>query len=148
RELVEAHEQQAATSEILRVISCSPTDIQPVLDAVAESAARLCEALDVSIFRVEGSRVRLAIHRGPLDSAEVGSYTIAIDPGSVNGQTVLERRTVHVTDLQVETGRYPAGSARARQLGWHTTLTAPLLRDDTAIGVIVLRRAEIRPFTD
>ncbi|HEY2996109.1 MAG TPA: GAF domain-containing protein [Methylomirabilota bacterium] len=146
--LIEALDQQTATADILKVISGSPTDIEPVLESVVESAARLCEALDVSIFRVEGSRMRLAIHRGPLDAAEVGSYTIAIDPGSVNGRAVLERRTVHVTDLQAETDLYPAGSARARQLGWHTILTAPLLREDTAIGVIVLRRAEIRPFAD
>src|SRR5262245_34997726 len=146
--LHEALEQQAATAEILRVISSSPTDIEPVLASVVESAARLCQATDVSIFRVEGARMRLVIHRGPLDAAEVGRHTIPVDRGSVNGEAVLECRTVHVTDLKAETDRYPAGSAQARRLGWHTTLSAPLLREKIAIGVIVLRRAEIRPFTD
>src|SRR5262249_23297083 len=99
-------------------------------------------------FRVEGARMRLVIHRGPLDAAKVGTHTIPIDRRSVNGEAVLQRRTVHVRDLKAETDRYPAGSARARQLGWHTTLSAPLLRENISIGVLVLRRAEIRPFSN
>src|SRR5262245_52317556 len=148
KRLAEALEQQTTTAGILKVISRLPTDIEPVLESVAVSAARLCQAADVSIFRVEGARMRLVIHRGPLDAAEVGKHTIPIAPGSVNGEAVLERRTVHVTDLQAETDRYPAGSAQARQLGWHTMLSVPLLHENIARGVIVLRRAEIRPFTD
>ena len=67
----EALEQQTATSEILRVISSSPTETQPVLDAVAESAARLCEAYDVSIFRVDGDVLRLAAHHGPIPATSL-----------------------------------------------------------------------------
>ena len=129
--LTEALDQQTATADILKVISRSPTDIEPVLESVVESAARLCEALDVSIFRVEGSRMRLAIHRGPLDAAEVGSYTIAIDPGSVNGRE-----------------EFPEGSAFARDLAYRTILPVPLLREGEPIGMIALRRTEVSPFTD
>src|SRR5262245_6021037 len=84
RALVEALEQQTATADILKVISRSPTDIEPVFESVVESAAHLCQATDVSIFRVEGARMRLVIHRGPLDAAEVGKHTIPIDRDSVN----------------------------------------------------------------
>jgi GAF domain-containing protein len=146
-ETKEALEQQTATAEILRVISSSPTDIQPVLDAVAESAARLCDSFDVSIFRVDDEMLRLATHRGPIAPGD-GQATIPLSREAVNGRAVIERRAIQVADLAAETEEYPVGSARARGGGWRTHLSVPLLREGAAMGVIVLRRAEVRPFSD
>ena len=87
RELAEAREQQAATAEILRVISSLPTDVQPVFDTIARSAARLCEALDVMVLRVDGDVLRLVAHYGPMPAGEV-----ALHLGTVGGRTVIERR--------------------------------------------------------
>src|SRR5262249_43353872 len=95
-ELKESLEQQTATSEILGVIASSPTNIQPVLDAVAESAARLCEANDCMIRLVEGNRHRLVASCGLISLPD--EY-IPIDRNRPTGRAVIERQTVHVNDL-------------------------------------------------
>src|SRR5262245_27052920 len=149
RQLAEALEQQTATSEILRVISNSSTDVQPALDAVAESVARLCDALDGSIFRVDGDMVRLVAHKGPIPKAGLKTPPdIPLVRGTVMGRAIIERRTIQVADLQAETQEFPEGSVRARDIGWHAQLSGPLLREGTAIGAIAVRRMEIRAFTD
>jgi hypothetical protein len=105
QELAESRQQQAATGEILGIISRSPTDLQTVLDAVAGSAARLCEAIDASIFRVDGDRLRLIAHHGPIP--HVGEFTVPVARDNVNGRTVLDQRIVHVADVQAETAEFP-----------------------------------------
>jgi signal transduction histidine kinase len=144
RELAEAREEQAATAEILRVISSSPVDPQRVFAEIAASAARLCDAYDAVIRQVDGEVLRLVAHHGPIPMTDTLPLTRAI-PG---GRAVLDRQTIHLADMQVETGDYPGGSDTARRLGVHTILAVPLIRGGEAIGVIVIRRAEVRSFTD
>jgi signal transduction histidine kinase len=148
RELTESLEQQTATAEILRVISSSPTNVQPVLNAVAESAARLCEVDDVAINLIDGERIRMVAHVGPMPIGPIGEFTIALGPGTVGGRSLLARRPVHVADLMSAEVEFPDGAALARRYGNRSTLAVPLLREGQGTGFILLRRADIRPFSD
>src|SRR5262245_57550908 len=148
RELTEAREQQAATAEILRVISSSPMDLQDVFAEIAASAARLCDAFDAAIFQVDGSSLRLVAHHGHIPfPGPIGQHKIPLVRGHLNSRTVIERRTNHVADMQAEAEEYPHSRELALRLGWRTGLSVPLLRAGEAIGVILLRRREMRPFT-
>jgi signal transduction histidine kinase/putative methionine-R-sulfoxide reductase with GAF domain len=151
RALTQAHaqvseslEQQTATGEILRVISSSPTEVQPVFDAVAESAARLCESFDSAIWRRDGDRLLVVAHHGPIRETR----QLPLVRGTAAGRTVLDRNAVHVADMQTKTDDFPEGSENARRMGFRTALCVPLMREGGAIGVIALRRTEARLFTD
>jgi two-component system, NtrC family, sensor kinase len=148
RELSEAQEQQSATSEILRVISSSPTDLQPIFDAVVVSAARLCEATDASLHRVEGEMMRHVAGYGAVTSLGPGESR-PITRGSGSGRAVITGRTVHVHDIVAE-GReeYPDVWHAVERHGIRTFLAVPLLREGNAIGAIVIRRTEVRPFSE
>ena len=92
-------------------------------------------------------RCAIVVHKGPIPSASVGQ-TRPLVRETPTGRAVLDRRTIHVADAQAEIDEYPEGSARSQRLGYRTILAAPLLHLDTPIGAIVVRRMEVRPFTD
>src|SRR5262249_47151798 len=146
--LVEAMKQQTATSEVLRIISNSPTEIQPVLDAVAENAARLCDANNAVIFRLEGNSLRLVASYGKIPATSHAREPVPANRDTVIGRATCDRRTIHVYDLAAQDSEYPVGSRDAKREGHRTTLATPLLRQGTPIGVILIRRWEVRPFND
>src|SRR5262249_24258400 len=148
-ELQERLEQHTATSEILRVIASSPTDIQPVLSTLAESAARLCESIDAVILRVNGSYLQRVAQYGSIPTFPAFDIPLLISRGWPTGRSVIDRRTIHIADVlaEVET-EFPDAKSLQQAQGTRTILIAPLLREGVAIGAIVLRRQEVRPFTD
>jgi signal transduction histidine kinase len=148
-ELRESLQQQTATADVLKVISRSALDLQKVLDALVESAARLCNAYDAAIFQVFGDSLRLVAQYGQMPtSGPVGQVTFPLGRGRVVGRAVIERRTIHVADALAEADEYPESRKHALRLGYRTLLAVPLLHAGEAIGVIVIRRAEVHPFTE
>jgi HAMP domain-containing protein len=144
-ELTEALEQQTATSDILRVISSSPSDLKPVMDAVAESAARLCEA-DAVVCQRDGDFFTRVAKFGPTPSRPLGERT-RLTRGSALGRAMMDGTTVEVPDLQTAREEYPDGFKQVGEFGIRTMLVIPLIREGTALGAILVRRLEVRPFT-
>jgi signal transduction histidine kinase len=139
-EITESLEQQTATSDILKVISSSPTNIQPVLNAVAESAARLCAAEDCVIRLLEGDTHSPVAHHGRIG---LGNSAVALSRDTVVSRALRERRTVQVQNADIE---FPDAIYKA--LGVRTILALPLVRNEEPIGAIVLRRVENDAFTE
>jgi signal transduction histidine kinase/HAMP domain-containing protein len=141
----EALDQQTAIGEILRVISASPTDVQPVLDAVAERALKLCDAAQSVIALVEGPNIRFVSGFG--STANAVGETVPLSRGLVIGRAILERTLVQVTDLAAEPeGEYPEGREMQRRIGHRATIAVPLMREGHAIGAIALWRMEPKAF--
>ncbi len=146
-ETKESLEQQTAISEILRVISSSPGDVQPVLQAVAERAARICEAKFADIILVDGPALRVAAAIGDLGRPQ-SSETVPLDRTTVMGRSIVDRTAVHIADLLASGEEFPLGRKLAIEYGHRTILAVPLLRDAKALGTMLLRRTEVRPFDE
>jgi transcriptional regulator with GAF, ATPase, and Fis domain len=140
--LNETLEQQSATTEVLRVIASSPTEIQSVLDAITTTAARLLDVADAYIMRVEGQLLRAVSMHGPSPQWSIGT-TRAINRNWVTGRAVVDRKPVRVRDLQAARSEFPEGAAYAKQYGHRTTLATPLLREGKPIGAFLIRRNEV-----
>ena len=143
-ELRESLQQQTATADVLKVISRSTFDLQTVLDTLVESSSRLCDAYDSIILLRNGDTLNLAAHYGQIP---VDFRNWAITTSWVSGRAFLDREPVHIPDLAAAE-EFPDGRNMALRLGFRTTLSVPLLREDESIGVITIRRSEVKPFTE
>ncbi|TMH70430.1 MAG: GAF domain-containing protein [Betaproteobacteria bacterium] len=138
--------QQTAISEVLRVISSSPSDVKPVLDAVADRAIRLCDAKAATIYVLEGNVLRRTAFQGPPEL--LGGETLPYTPESLTGRTIAEGKAIHVPDIEHEQAAYPRSWQAAQRLGNHSMLSVPLMREGKPFGTMFLRRAEVRPFSE
>jgi signal transduction histidine kinase/putative methionine-R-sulfoxide reductase with GAF domain len=154
RELGEALDRQTATSEVLRVISSSPGDLEPVFDAILANATRLCESKFASLLLSEGDQFRrVGLHNAPPALAEHWRRTPMRRPrpGTAFGRAVLTKQVVQVDDIKT-TPAYlegdPFAVAGADLGSYRTVVAVPMLKETMLIGVIMVYRQEVRPFTD
>jgi two-component system, NtrC family, sensor kinase len=146
-DLTESLEQQTATSEVLKVISNSVSDLQAVFDTMAENAVRLCEAERGYIFRFDGKLLRAVAtyNVGPENWEWVSQNPIAPGRQTVSARAALERRTVQVADIQTD----PEYTYVVRDVEpIHSVLSVPIVKGDELVGTITIYRLEVRPFTD
>jgi GAF domain-containing protein len=151
-ELRESLEQQTATSEVLRVISSSPGELEPVFQAMLENAVRICEAKFGILFRFEGDVVRpAAMVRVSPEFAEFVRHGVQPSPMTAVGRVASSKKAVHIIDLQAYSGyreRDPMLVAGVELAGIRSLIAVPMLKEDAVIGVIGVYRQEVRPFSD
>jgi signal transduction histidine kinase len=148
RDLTEALEQQTATSEILRVISRTQTDVQPVFETIVRSVLSLCDAAYSGVYLVEGNVVRLAATAGlsaEQSAAFERGFPRKLGTDTVSGRAALECRLVQTADIANDPDY---AGAPGIAVGAHAVLAVPLVRDGRAIGAIGVWRAEVKPFSD
>src|SRR5262245_24611169 len=145
----EGREQHAATAEILRVISISPSDLQPVFDTIVERAVRLCDARLGALLRFDGQMIHLAAHAQQADAESVQAlqtmYPRAANTTSVSGRALLWGRPVHVHNMREDPELAQVPTA---QVGHRTVLSVPMMRERSPIGAITVARAHLEPFSD
>jgi two-component system, NtrC family, sensor kinase len=148
KRLAEAREQQAATSEVLKLISRSAFDLDPVLHTLVENAARLCHADQGVIWRSDGEVFRAAAHHlvSPELRAFLEPHGLRPGRGSATGRAAIERRTVHMADVLAD-AEYEAGEFQ-KALGFRSVLAVPMIREGKVLGVFSLHRFIVRPFTE
>ena len=148
RDLTEALEQQTATSEVLKVISSSPGELEPVFQAMLANATRICEAKFGTLFRFDGERFHRAAGIGtPPEFVEYQRQRGPFRPdntGDTLGRMCQEKAVVHVIDEQ----QHPILSPPAKYGGARSILAVPMLKDAQLVGAFVIYRQEVRPFTD
>jgi GAF domain-containing protein len=146
RDLTEALTYQTGSSNILKVIASSPTDVGPVLKAIVENACELCEAPDALVRLREGDALYHGAHHGPIP---VGFERRPLNRDFITSRAVVDKVTIHVHDvLSAEGDEFPEAQRMSRGLGTRTFLSVPLLRENESIGVIALRRTEVNPFSE
>jgi GAF domain-containing protein/CheY-like chemotaxis protein len=146
-ELRESLQQQTASADLLEVISRSAFDLRPVFETIAESAVRLCGARFAFIYRFDGEVLRMvADYATPAEFKKwMAEHPIRPGRDSATGRAALERRTIHIHDVQAD----PEYSFGAKDIeAFRTVLTVPMLKGDDLLGVILTYRLEVRPFTD
>ena len=146
-ETQEALERQTAVSDILRVISSSPDDVQPVFNTVAERAARICGAQFVDIIVVQDDAMHQAASFGNLMGLDTGER-VPVDRTTIMGRSIFDRKPFHINDALAVGDDFPGARQLAIRFGHRTVLAVPLLREGRALGTILVRRTEVRPFED
>jgi two-component system, NtrC family, sensor kinase len=145
-DLTDALTYQTGSSNILKVIASSPTDAGPVLRAIVDSACELCEADDAVLHLRDGDQVSCVAHRGPITP---GLEKRPLDRSFVTGRSILDKVVIHLHDVLSEEGAdFPGARQISTRSGTRTLLSVPLLREGESIGVIVLRRKQVLPFSD
>ena len=145
-DLSEALVYQTGSSNILKVIASSPTDVGPALKAIVDSACEICDAYDAVVLLKDGDDLVFSAHHGPIPS---NWARWPINRQWVTGRAMLDKATQHVHDVLGPEGNELPGTREIVRLDGHrTVLSVPLLREGEAIGAIVLRRMEVQPFND